>query len=178
MYRLGVVGVSWRRGPTAALAALTIPREQRAARLPELVRSTGLEGLVYLATCNRVEVAFATDGSIPITVARRRIFAALTGHEPRAGESEQLFHLWQAEGAAEHLFLVAAGLDSAQAGESEIAVQVRDAVDESRTLGLLSPRLEHVFSEALKVARRVRPVTDERAGRISVADIALRHVCE
>ncbi len=178
MHRIGVVGVSWRQGPPDALAAFTIPREERAERLPQLASTVGVNELVYLATCNRVEVAFATDASIPITVVRRRVFAALAGREPRAGEAEHTLRVWQGEGAAEHLFLVAAGLDSAQVGEAEVAGQVRQAVEQSRTLGLLSRRLERVFGAALKVARRVRPVTAARTGRVSLADIALRHVFE
>lgn len=178
MHRIGVVGVSWRQEHGAALAALTIPREDRPDRLPELARAIGADDLVYIATCNRVEVAFATPESVPMTLSRLRIFAALTGREPRPGEAEHTLRVWQGEGAAEHLLLVAAGLDSARVGEAEIAVQVRDAVEQSRTLGLLSPRLDRVFAEALKVAKRVRPVTDSRHGRVSLADIAMRHVFE
>ncbi|HEY3934023.1 MAG TPA: hypothetical protein VGL65_05335 [Gemmatimonadales bacterium] len=178
MDRIGVVGVSWRQELPDLLAAFTIPRDQRPVRIPELASAIGVGELVYLATCNRVEIAFATDGSVPVAVARRRAFAALAGREPRAGESEHAMRVWQGEGAAEHLFLVAAGLDSAQVGESEVAGQVRDAVDESRALGLLSPRLNQVFEEALKVARRVRPVTDPHTGRVSLADVGVRHVVD
>lgn len=178
MHHIGVVGISWRHGPADALAGLTIPRDERPERLPRLAESVPVRELVYLATCNRVEVVFATDESIPITVCRRRIFAALAGREPRAGEAEHTLRVWQGEGAAEHLFLVAAGLDSARVGESEIAVQVREAIELSRTLGLLSARLDRVLSEALKVARRVRPVTEAHAGKVSLADIAVRHVVE
>ena len=71
-----------------------------------------------------------------------------------------------------------AGLDSARVGESEIAGQVREAVDQSRALGLLGPRLDKVFAEAMKVAKHVRPVTEGRIGRVSLAEIALRHVIE
>jgi glutamyl-tRNA reductase len=123
-----------------------------------------------------VEVAFVTDGETPITVCRRRIFAALMGREPRGGEAEQTLRVWQGEGAAEHLFLTAAGLDSARVGESEVAGQVREALDQSRALGLLGPRLEHVFGEALKVAKKVRPVTEGKIGKVSLSEIALRHV--
>jgi glutamyl-tRNA reductase len=178
MHRIGVVGVSWRHHQPEALAAFTIPRAERAERLPGLALAMGVQELVYVATCNRVEVTFATDASLPISVVRRRVFAAFAGREPRAGEAEHTLRVWQGEGAAEHLFLVATGLDSAQVGEAEVAGQVRDAVEQSQTLGLLSPRLERVFGEALKAAKRVRPVTDACVGRVSLADVALRHVFE
>ena len=178
MHRIGVVGISWRHGRADVLGAFTIPREERQDRVPKLSAMTGLHELVYLATCNRVEVAFAIAGATPIAACRRQLFAALAGREPRAGEAEHTLRIWQGEGAVEHLFLMTAGLDSARIGESEIAGQVREAVDQSRTLGLLGPRLDTVFAAAMKIAKRVRPVTEGRIGKVSLAEIALRHVIE
>ena len=178
MHRIGVVGISWRHRRADVLGAFTIPREEREERVPKLAATTGVRELVYLATCNRVEVAFAIDGATPIAACRRQLFAALAGREPQAGEAEHTLRVWQGEGAAEHLFLMTAGLDSARVGESEISGQVREAVDQSRALGLLGPRLEKVFAEAMKVAKHVRPVTEGRIGKVSLAEIALRHVIE
>ncbi len=178
MDRIGVVGVSWRHGHADALATFTIPREARDDRLPRLAAFVEVKELVYLATCNRVEVAFASDGITPLSRCRRRIFTALAGREPRAGEAEQALRAWQGEGAAEHLFLVAAGLDSARVGESEVTGQLREAIEESRRLGLMGPRLEGVLGEALKAAKRVRPVTEGRIGKVSLAQIAQCHVRE
>ena len=178
MHRIGVVGISWRHRRADVLGAFTIPREEREERVPKLAATTGVRELVYLATCNRVEVAFAIDGATPIAACRRQLFAALAGREPQSGEAEHTLRVWQGEGAAEHLFLMTAGLDSARVGESEISGQVREAVDQSRALGLLGPRLEKVFAEAMKVAKHVRPVTEGRIGKVSLAEIALRHVIE
>ena len=64
MDRIGVVGTSWRQGGLAALSPFTIPVDERLARVPELARRIGVGELSYLATCNRVEVAFASDGRV------------------------------------------------------------------------------------------------------------------
>jgi glutamyl-tRNA reductase len=178
MHRIGVVGLLWRDSRAEVLGTFTIPREDRAERVPKLAATIGVRELVYIATCNRVEVAFDINGATPLTTCRRQLFAALAGREPRAGEAERTLRIWQGEGAAEHLFLMTAGLDSARIGESEIAGQVREAVDQSRELGLLGPRLDNVFSEAMKVAKHIRPATEGRIGRVSLAEIALRHVFE
>jgi glutamyl-tRNA reductase len=172
------VGISWRHRRSDVLGAFTIPREEREERVPKLAATTGVRELVYLATCNRVEIAFAIDGATPIAACRRQFFAALAGREPNAGEAEHTLRIWQGEGAAEHLFLMTAGLDSARVGESEISGQVREAIEQSRALGLLGPRLEKVFAEAMKVAKHVRPVTEGRIGKVSLSEIALRHVIE
>jgi glutamyl-tRNA reductase len=178
VHRIGVVGINWRQQRGTLLDALTIPRAARIGRLPELRERSGVEELVYIATCNRVEVAFATDGNIPIDDCRRRLFEVLIGREALAGEAERALRAWHGEGAAEHLFVVAAGLDSARVGESEIAGQIRDALADATAAGTAGPRLDRVFTEALRVAKRVKPMTEGRIGTVSLAEIAERHAAE
>lgn len=166
-----VVGISWRHASTDELAGFTMPRESRQAALRALADALEVDELFYLATCNRVEVAFA--GGAPIAVPERR--ARLLRHfaatlEPRA------LRAWAGEGAVEHLYLVAKGLDSARAGESEIMGQIKAAAIECDAAGLHGPRLRALVDDALRVARRVRPVTDGHVGRASLADIALEHI--
>jgi len=176
--RIGVVGISWRDRRSSAVASLTVPREDRETRLVRLAAEIGLREMVYVATCNRVEVAFVREDTIPVADYRRRIHAGLLGRDPPAGESEHTLRAWQGEGAIEHLFLVTAGLDSARIGESEVTGQIREAVQLARHLGLLGPHLTTVFTEALRVARRVRPITEGRIGKVSLAQVAVRHVRE
>ena len=178
MHRIGVVGTSWRQRRNTLLAELTIPRESRAERLPQLQEQVGVEELVYIATCGRVEVAFATNDNFSFDACRRRIFTALTGREPHAGEAEHAMRAWHGEGAAEHLFVVASGLDSARVGESEIAGQIRDSLTDAQAAGTVGPRLDRVFTEALRVARRVKPMTEGKVGTVSLAEIAERHAAE
>jgi glutamyl-tRNA reductase len=174
--RLGLVGLTWRSGGRRALERFTLPAEGRGERLAHLKDEVGARGLVYLATCNRVEVAFVAAESEPLGVYRPRIFAALTGREPEPGEAERTLRAWAGEGAAEHLFLVAAGLDSAQLGEREIRGQMRDALhlaDETKVAGA---DLRSIFEDALRVAKQVHRTTAIGLGRTSLAEIALDHV--
>lgn len=178
MDRIGVVGTNWQRGGPEGLARLTIPVDDRPRRLPEIARQIGASEFVYLATCNRVEVAFVSDGSSPQATFRPKIFSALEERAPYPGEAERTFHAWADEGAAEHLFVVAAGLDSARPGETEIAGQMRLAYQLSRQLGLIGPRLELVVEDALKVAAKVHRATGVNEGHVSLAGTAIDHVKE
>lgn len=178
MHRIGVVGISWRQRRAGVLSSLTMAREERAERLPRLRDAAGVDELVYLSTCGRVEVAFATDGTQSFDTIRRRLFAGLTCREPKSGEAEHALRAWHGEGAAEHLFVVASGLDSARVGESEVALQFRDALALARSCGTVGPRLERVFSEALKVAKRIRLLTEGRIGTVSLAEIAQQHAVD
>ena len=176
MDRIGVVGIAWTKGGASALARFTVPQEDRPRRAVEIARGVGAEEFVYLATCNRVEVAFVTDGETPVSAYRGRIFAALAGTEPAPGEAARTFRAWAGEGAVEHLFLVAAGLASARPGETEIAGQLRLAYETAKEAGLVGPRLELVLDEALKVAGRVHAATAVGEGKVSLAELALDRV--
>ncbi len=181
MERIAVVGLSWREGGPEHLARLALEPERVAESLPALAADLRARELCYLATCNRVEVAFRGDQPAAAALAagaRRRVFEALVGRPAAPGEAERTLRAWAGEGAAEHLFLVAAGLDSARVGEGEIGGQLTAAVARSRELGLLAGRLSEVLEEALRVARRVRRRASLDLGRTSLAEIALEEVDE
>ncbi|MFT7670137.1 MAG: glutamyl-tRNA reductase [Planctomycetota bacterium] len=173
MDKFGVVGLNWRQGGPQALARFSLPVEERASHVQRLAKQIGVSELVYIATCNRVEVAFVTTEDIPVAEYRRRIFSALSGG---ACDDGRELRAWQGEGAVEHLFLVVCGLDSARLGETEIVGQVRTALEQSRASGLLKERLELLFEEALKLAKRTRAETELGKGRTSLAEIGLDQV--
>jgi glutamyl-tRNA reductase len=168
-----MVGVSWRQGGSESLADFTLPQDTVAAKLRQFAQDLHLSELAYLATCNRVELMFSRSEATPGHDLRRAAFALLTGRPPVNGEAERRMRAWQGEGAAEHLFLIAAGLDSACVGETEVVGQVRAAQERALELGLCGPRLGLVFEEALKIAARVRGGTKLGEGRVSLAEIAV-----
>ena len=129
------------------------------------------EELVYLATCNRVEVVFVAREGVPVETYRRRLHAALDAGSDLP--AERAWRAWAGEGAAEHAFLVAAGLDSARLGETEILGQLREALDTAREAGTVSWRLPLLLEEALKLGRRARSETGLDEGRTSLAEIGL-----
>lgn len=173
-----MVGVSWRQGGTESLAGFTLDDKHADARLEAFAQRFGLAELAYLATCNRVELIFRRTADTPTADLRGPVFELLTGEIPAPGEAERRFKAWQGEGAAEHLFLIAAGLDSACVGETEIVRQVRDCFARAQTLGLAGPVLGLVFDEALKIAARVRGETRLGEGRVSLAEIAADFIRE
>jgi glutamyl-tRNA reductase len=175
---LGLVGVSWRQGGSEALAEFALQQERAVAQLQDFARRLQLDELAYLATCNRVELIFARSERTPVQDLRRDAFTLLTGRAPAPGEAERRLRAWAGEGAAEHLFLTAAGLDSACVGETEIVGQVRYARERALELGLCGPSLGLVFEEALRIAGRVRGGTKLAEGRVSLAEIAVQRLRE
>ena len=175
---LGIVGISWREDGSEALASYALPKSERDERLKDFAKRARLTELAYLDTCNRVEIVFARAadaavGGSPNGDIRPLVFELLTGQAPVPGEAERALKAWHGEGACEHLFLVAAGLDSAAVGEAEIAGQVRACHDRAAELGLSGPRLKLLFGEALSIAAQVRGATRLGQGHVSLAEVAV-----
>lgn len=175
---LSVVGISWRQDGSEGLERYTLAEDRLAETLREFAERAGLAELAYLATCNRIELIFARTAATPSRDLRPMIYELLTGTSATPGEAQRRLKAWQGEGACEHLFLVAAGLDSAAVGEAEIAGQVRQCHELALASGLSGPRLELLFEEALKIAAQVRGETGLGTGRVSLAEIAVKHVRE
>ena len=88
--------------------------------LAEELRSVrGVDGVVVLATCNRVELLLDAPG---ITTAHALLKLA------RIGQAPSTWNAFEGDAALTHLFRVAAGLESMVVGEREIAGQLRRAL--------------------------------------------------
>ncbi|HLJ39196.1 MAG TPA: hypothetical protein VKT54_12400 [Steroidobacteraceae bacterium] len=175
MHQIGVVGLSYRHAGVDEVARFAVPRAEIAARLPQLRERLRAAEILYVGTCNRVEVVFATADGNPAGDSRQAIFEALTGRGSQPGEAARTLRAWTGEAAVEHLFLLACGLDSAQTGEQEIAAQLRDAWEESRAARTCGPLLDRLMGEALGMARRVRRMSS-RVRSPSLGDLAAERV--
>jgi glutamyl-tRNA reductase len=122
---------------------------------------------VLLRTCNRVELYFLGPQA-DLATARSLLCGA---GDAAAGDS-----LYQASGmeAADHLFAVAAGLNSMVLGEHEIVGQVREAAAAARAAGFAGPILSRLFDHALRTGRRARRETAISSGIFSLGQCAAR----
>ncbi len=175
MHQIGVVGLSYRHVGVDEVARFSLPKAEVGARLPGLRDCLGAGEVLYVGTCNRVEVLYTTADGSAAGDARREVFRALTGREPQPGEANRILRAWTGEAALEHLFLVACGLDSAQAGEHEIAAQIRGAWEASRAAHVCGPTLDRLVGESLSMAKRVHRL-EAGVRAPSLADLAADRV--
>jgi glutamyl-tRNA reductase len=175
MHQIGVVGLSYRHAGVDDIARFSLPKAEVGARLSGLRDCLGAAEVLYVGTCNRVEVLYTTLDGSPAGDGRREIFQALIGREPQPGEANRMLRAWTGEAALEHLFLVACGLDSAQAGEQEIAAQIRGAWETSRAANVSGPTLDRLVAEALGMATRVHRL-EAGVPAPSLADLAADRV--
>ena len=87
---------------------------------------------------------------------------------------EQALYHFEALSAVDHLFRVAAGLDSMVVGESEILGQVKSAYNFSHSHGTTGKITNVLFQRALYVGKQVRTKTAISEGSSSVGSIAVQ----
>src|SRR6201987_158048 len=156
MHPIGVVGLSYRHAGVDDVARFAVPRAEVPARLPALRALLKASEILYVGTCNRVEVLYSTEDGPPAGDLRQEVVRIRTGRAPEPGEAARVLRAWAGEAAVEHVLLVACGLDSAQTGEHEIAAQLRGAWQDARAAQTCGPILDRLMGEALGTARRMR----------------------
>jgi glutamyl-tRNA reductase len=178
-----VVGLSHRTAPVEVRERLAGGPDSVATVLAQLGARSELSEVMFLSTCNRVEVmALAPDPGVD--AALRAIGEELARHgglAPGEGSSGLAPYLYDLRGdeAVRHVFRVAASLDSMVLGEPQILGQVKDAYDAAIAAGALRGKLARCVSRAFAVAKRVRSETAIGAGSVSISSVAVdlaRHV--
>jgi glutamyl-tRNA reductase len=164
-------GLSHRTAPLPILERLSVGRERLAKLVHQLCADDAVTGAVVLSTCNRTEVYLDAERFHDSYRAARDALADQAELDP----DEVAPHLgisYDVE-AVDHLFSVAAGLDSAVLGEHEILGQVRDAWERARQEGTVTPALDLLFRRAVEVGKRVRTDTAIGRGTASIGHAAV-----
>ncbi|MGE4062636.1 MAG: NAD(P)-binding domain-containing protein [Rhodospirillaceae bacterium] len=177
MDQFALIGASYKSAGVDRIGQLAWPKGEIEERLRALAARLGVPELAYIGTCNRIEFVLAGDDGLAVQACRDALGEVFAGALENA-DVRQVFRAWTGEGAAEHLFLVAAGLDSAQAGEREIYNQVRQAWSIAKSAGTCGAQLDYLFAEALRAAQDVHK---EIAGAVNVeslADYAVKRALE
>jgi glutamyl-tRNA reductase len=169
-----VVGISHRSAPVDVLEQVAVPAADARKVLGQLLEREHVAEALLLSTCNRVEVyAVVTafhGGLADITdVLASQSAVALD-------ELSDHLYVHYAAAGVEHLFSVAAGLDSMVVGEPQILGQLRSAYAGAEQAGSVGRTLHEVVQQALRVGKRVHAETGIDAAGASVVSAALAAV--
>jgi glutamyl-tRNA reductase len=166
-----VFGVNHRTGPLALLERVTISDEALPKTIHGLMSRPNIREAVVLSTCNRTEV-YAVAEKFHGAYSDLRDFFCELGDFAVDELSPHLYSQHD-EAAVAHLFEVAAGLDSAVLGESEILGQVRSAWERSQREGGSLSTLNLLFRHALETGKRARTETSIGRHTSSVSQAAV-----
>ena len=153
-----VVGMSHRSAPVALLERLSMDESVRNDTTGRLVERPSLSEAMIISTCNRLEVYSVTNS---FHAGVEDVVQVL--HEASGVDVETLrgyLYVRYADAAAEHMMVVASGLDSMVVGEQQIIGQVRTAYQEATEQGTVGQALHSLAQTALHTGKRVHSETD------------------
>jgi glutamyl-tRNA reductase len=167
---LFLLGASHQTAPLELREKLALAGGKLDALHGELQSLAGLDEFAVLNTCNRVEI-YGVAAQAEAVVRLQAALCAL--NQVDAHVFEQIRLELHDRPAIQHLFEVAAGIDSQMVGETEILGQVKDAYAAAQTRGTTGPVLNRVFQKTFQAAKHVRTHTAIGEGQISVASVAV-----
>lgn len=173
-----VIGVNHRTGPLSLLERVAVPADALPKAIVGLVSRSTIREAAVLSTCNRTEVYAVAERFHGAFADIRDFLCELGG----LSHDELQPHLYSEhdDEAVAHLFEVAAGLDSAVIGETEILRQVRNAWELAQVEGGARATLNLLFRHAIETGKRARTETAISRGTSSVSsaavDMAHEHV--
>ncbi len=136
----------------------------------DLQNQPALAELVLYATCNRVEGVCATaepDAAI------NQIRAFFVSHDISEGDLDASLYTHQDRDAVQHLFRVAASLDSLVIGEPQILGQIKEAYRQATRNRATGPILNRLLHKTFSVAKRVRRETGIGGHAVSISYAAV-----
>jgi len=166
-----LIGLNHHSAPVEVREQLAFSNGTLEPALRRLVDAETIREGAILSTCNRVEVIACTSN---LDAADEKI-KTLLAEERQVARSLFEKHLYRHIGkdAVNHLFRVAASLDSMMVGEPQILGQVKDAYAASSALGTLGVVLHRCFHKSFSVAKRVRSETRVAAKAVSISSAAV-----
>lgn len=146
--------------------------ESRRKELLRLINANAyIEESLLISTCNRVEVFAFVEQLDEICEYIISCIAVLCEVDKEI--LLQQADIFEDNGAIHHLFSVASSLDSLVIGETQIAGQLKDALNFALTHNFCGLNLDRAVNFAFKCAARVRNETEISKNPISVASVAV-----
>ncbi len=131
----------------------------------------GLREYYLLSTCNRVELLLIAEPNAAIEDA---VISFLFGENLSRERCQEYLYLHTGQAAVNHLFMVAASLDSMVVGEAQILGQIKEAYRYASQFGCTGPLLNKLLHKSFSVAKRVRTETGIGSSAVSISYAAVQ----
>lgn len=168
--QLILLGSSYRHTTLDRREKFALTPAQADCFLEEATNHNNIHECIFVSTCNRTEVYAITE-----KIENARAFLIdLLGEYTQLSEEvlEESLYTYYNKFAAEHLFKVAAGLDSMVIGEVQILGQIKSALKQAQSLNTSGTILNQLFQYALQTGKKVRSETDIAKKPASVGSVA------
>ncbi|KAG2704875.1 hypothetical protein I3760_05G027000 [Carya illinoinensis] len=166
-----VIGLNVHTAPVEIREKLAIPEAQWPQGISELCAMNHIEEAAVLSTCNRMEIYVVALSQHRGVKEVTEWMSKISGI-PVSELCKHLFVLYNKD-ATQHLFEVAAGLDSLVLGEGQILAQVKQVVKVGQGVAGFDRKISGMFKHAITVGKRVRSETNIASGSVSVSSAAV-----
>jgi glutamyl-tRNA reductase len=164
-----IAGINYKKTDVAIRGQFAINNEQ-CEQIFSLAPSYNINELFILSTCNRTEIFGIADNADDLidllctqTKSTKEIFLASS-------------YIKKGMNAVEHLFNVAAGLDSQILGDYEIVGQIKQAVKFSKEHNFISAFTERLVNCVLQSSKSIKNCTALSGGTVSVSFAAIQYI--
>ena len=164
---LQILSLNFQHASIEDVGLLHVAPDEQPAVLTNWKIQLGLQGIVFLSTCNRVE--FIMSDEKYFCMGRQAHLMQQFGFAPEAFTRIMgAVQVYRGEQAMRHLMRVASSLESMVLGEREILTQVREAFDLAMKHRLAGDRLRVTGRSVVETAKKVFTDTDVATQAVSV----------
>lgn len=166
-----VVGLNYKTAPVEIRERLTFNPSQLPEAMKALKAKKSILENVIISTCNRTEIYAVVD---QIHTGRYYIKEFLSEwFNLEKEEFTPFLFIYEQDGAMDHLFNVACGLNSMILGETQILGQVRSSFLQAQEENTTGTIFNQLFKQAVTLAKRAHSETDIGANAVSVSYAAV-----
>lgn len=173
MNELRVIALTHKNLPLENIGEFHLSDEKRNDVLAQIKANMGMEEIMFLSTCNRVEIIFTLPHFVCPGVTGQILHIIRPDFSAeQIKELAQKAERYNGPEAIEHVLRVASSLDSVVIGEREIITQLRKAYEECHAAHLTGDHLRLVNRHAILTAKEIFTHTDLSKKPVSVVSLA------
>ncbi len=166
-----IAGINYRKSDISIRGKFSLLPEQTLLLLQQAV-SKKFPSCIVLSTCNRTEIYGICDHP-------HDLIEMLCIHtHGNMHDFIEHGYIFQGSPAIEHLFKVAAGLDSQIIGDYEILSQLKQAAKISKANNCMNNFMERMINYALRASKEIKTKTRLSSGTVSVSYAAIEIIKE
>ena len=166
-----LIGLNHKTAPLAVREKVFSGCQEEKDLLESLRSLSGVGEVLYLSTCNRIEIIASVEETEDAGKSLNDFLAQNGGLTPT--EVANCFYEYRGEEAVRHIFRVSASLDSLVIGETQILGQVKDAYRQALAQNATGVVLNRLMHCSFRAAKRVRSETAIAVNPVSVSFAAV-----
>ena len=166
-----VIGLNYKTAPVEIRERLTFNETELVDAIKKLNTKKSILENIILSTCNRTEIYAVVDQLHTGRYYIKEFLSEWFGIEQK--EFSPFLFVYEDDGAVDHLFNVTCGLNSMVLGETQILGQVRTSFMLGQQEDTTGTVFNHLFKQAITLAKRAHSETDIGANAVSVSYAAV-----